>query len=77
MACLFFVSAGADMLRHLPRFEWIPYLCFGTYWLISLPRQVEEPFLTYLRKPRAIASSLLLIVAIAGIGHNLYTAFAR
>ena len=77
MACLFFLTAGLDMWKHFPQFGWVAYLCFGLYWLLFLPRQVGEPFRTYLRNPRAIAMVGLLIASLVGFGYNVLFALAK
>jgi uncharacterized membrane protein YhaH (DUF805 family) len=77
MACLMFLFAALNMAKHLLRFEWISWLCFGLFWLVYTPRQLRETSRTYLKKPKAIAMALLLIVAIVGSVHNLYGRFTK
>jgi hypothetical protein len=77
MASLMFVIVVLSMWTRLPWFEWAPWLCFGLYYLLYVPRQKGAAFAAYVKEPRAIASLALLVAAIAGIGRNLYVAFAK
>ena len=77
MACLMFLVAVVHMSKHSLRFEWIPWLCFGLYWLVYIPKPAGETFGTYSKKPRAIAMALLIIVVVVGSGHNLYGLFSK
>ncbi len=77
MACLMFFCAALNTSKHSPRFAWIPWLCFGLYWLVNIPKRAGETFGTYLKKPRATAMALLIIVVTAGFGHNLYVLFVN
>ena len=76
-ACLMFMVTLLSMWRGFLRFEWVPYLCFGLYYLIYVPKQRAEAAAAYLKKSRTMAAGALMVAALAGFGHNLYVAFAK
>jgi hypothetical protein len=77
ITCLFFTDAALRMWSHFYNFAWVPWFCFGLYYLISVPLQKGEVRGAYFKKPRSIAALALLTVAIAGFGRILYSLFAR
>jgi len=76
-ACLMFADTVVHLTDGFLRFEWLPSLCFGLYFLIYEPRQKWETARAWFSKPRSIASLALLIIAICGFGHYLYVLFKR
>jgi hypothetical protein len=76
MTSLFFALTVLLMWKHFLRFEWVPWLCLGMYYLTYVPRP-GEGIRTYFTSPRSIASIVLLLSAIAGFGYNLYVLSAR
>ena len=72
LASLMFVVAFLSARKEFLRFEWVPYFCFGLYWLLYVLRQKGETPREYLSKPRAIASVALMVAALIGFVHNLH-----
>lgn len=72
MACLFFLDAALMMSKHFLRLKWVPWLSFGVYWLIYLQRQPGEPWGAFLSKPRAVATTLLLLISIVWFWHDTW-----
>ena len=77
MASLMFALTVLLMWKHFLRFEWVPWLCFGFYYVTYVPRQKAEALGAYFTKPRSIAQMVLLFSALAGFGHNLYVLYAK
>jgi len=77
MACVMFAVTAISMWKGFLRFEWVPYFCFGLYYLLYVQRQKAEALGTYFNRPRTIVSVALLVAAVAGFGHNFYAAFAK
>jgi hypothetical protein len=77
MASLFFAVTVLLMWKHFLQFEWVPWFCFGLYYLTYVPRQKDEAIGTYFTRPRSIAPMVLLLSAIAGFGYNLYILYAK
>jgi hypothetical protein len=71
LAALFFVDAALDARKAFLRFEWVPWFCFGMYWLIDFTRQEGEPLGAFFKKPRAIASAAFLMAALVGLCYSL------
>ena len=57
--------------------EWAPFLGFGLYWLILVPRQNGEPLGEYFKKPYAIASTTVLLAALGGFVLRLYIVWSK
>jgi hypothetical protein len=74
VACVMFAVALLQIWKGF-WVEWVPYFCFGLYFLIYVPRQKGEALGAYLSKPQRILSLVLLIVTIGGFGYNLYVVF--
>jgi hypothetical protein len=77
MAALMFLCAVLDVRKGLLQFDWLPWFCFGLFYLYGVPRQKGEPLTAYFKRPRAIASSILLAVAGVGFFHNLYVLWKK
>jgi len=77
MAGVMFAVSVLSMWKGLLRFEWVPYFCFGVYYLLYVPRQKGEAFGTYINNPRTILSFVLIGAALAGFGYNLHVAFVK
>ncbi len=77
MACLMFLVSVVSMWNGFLRFEWIPWFCFGLFYLLYTSRQKDEAFATYAKKPRVVASLGSLIVGILGFSHHLLTLFTQ
>lgn len=71
LACLTFAASAFSMWDGFFRFDWVGLLCFSLYWVIYVPMQKEESRAAYLRKPRSIVSTVLIIFMIAGALHSL------
>ena len=74
---LMLLVAALSIYKHFARLEWVPWLCFGLFWFLFVPRQQGEPFAKYFSKPRAIASGILVTTAMAGFPRNLHAALMR
>lgn len=78
VACLFFANAAISVWTvGFYRFEWLPWACLGLSGLTISPAKKSDPLLTFLRKPRNIFASALLIVGIAGLGRALYLTYIK
>jgi hypothetical protein len=49
-------------------FKWVPWFCFGMYWLMFSPRQAGKSLRAFLKEPRTIAGLALLAAAAVGFG---------
>lgn len=77
IACLMFAVSLVSMWSYSHRLEWVPWFCFGLYYLTYVPREKGEAVRTHFQKPRSIAQMALLLVALAGFGYNLYVLFMK
>jgi hypothetical protein len=77
MAALMFLCAVLDVRKGLLQFDWVPWFCFGLFYLYGVPRQRGEPLGAYFKRPRAIASSALLAAAGGGFFYNLYVLWKK
>ena len=78
LAALMFLLAVLYARKAFLKFEWVPWLCFGTYWLINFPRKRGESLRAYLKTgSRAVASLALIASAVIGCGYNLYVLYTK
>lgn len=77
MACLMFAVSLLSMWSYSYRLEWVPWFCFGLFYLTYVPREKGEAVGAYFQKPRSIAPMALLLVALAGFGYKLYVLFMK
>ena len=47
MAALMFLCAVPNAVKGLLRFDWLPWFCFGLFYLYGVPRQKGEPLGAY------------------------------
>jgi hypothetical protein len=52
--------------------EGAPFVVFGLYGLILVPRQSGEPLGEYIKKPSVIASGTVLLATLVGFVLRLY-----
>ena len=83
VAGLLILSAVLEARKAFHQFEWVALFCLGLYFLIAAPSKKGEPLGSweplgsFFNGPRAIASSILLMVAVIGLGYNLYILLTR
>jgi hypothetical protein len=77
MAAFLLAVAVLVMWKGFLRLHWAPPFCLGFYYLIAVPRQKGEAFAAYIKKPRAMASSALILAALTVSGYSLYTLYSR
>jgi hypothetical protein len=78
LAALMFLVALLGARKAFLKFEWVPWLCFGIFWLINFPRRRGEPIRAYLKTgSRAIASVAFVAAALIGFGYNLYILYTK
>jgi hypothetical protein len=74
---MFLCSVLGVLKKGFLQFEWVPWFCMGLFYLAGVPRQRGERVGEYFKRPRTVASSALLVVAVAGFLYNLYVLFTR
>jgi hypothetical protein len=78
VASIMFLDAALEMWKPgFLKLTWVPWVAFGLYFLLSIPRQNTEPFSTYIRKPRIALTLMLLALSMSWFGHDLYLLFAK
>src|SRR5258706_4205488 len=77
VAALMLLCAVLGVRKGFLQFEWVPYFCFGLFYLTAVLRQKGEPVGAYYKRPRVIATSALLVASIVGFLYNLYVAFTK
>jgi predicted Zn-dependent protease with MMP-like domain len=77
MAALMFLCGFLAVRKGLLQFDWVPWLCFGIFYLYGVRRQKGEHWGAYFKRPRAIVSSALLAAAVVGFFHSFYVLFTK
>jgi hypothetical protein len=78
LAALMFLVAVLAARKAFLKFEWVPWLCLGIFWLINFPRRKGEPIRAYLKTGlRAVASFAFGVAAVIGSGYNLYVWYTK
>lgn len=78
VASIMFLDAALEMWRPgFLKLTWVPWLAFGLYFFLSIPRQTSEPFSTYIKRPRIALSLILLALSMSWFCRDLYVLFTK
>jgi hypothetical protein len=66
-----FANAGWHVWKRSLWVEWVPWLCYGVFFLLVPFRETAEAPATYFGKPRTLVGYLLLIAGAAVFAYSL------